>query len=248
METYKISAFARMAGVTVRTLQYYDRIGVLLPARRTETGYRLYTLTDLFRLQQIRTLKWMGFPVKEAAALLDGEGGDVVSNLTLQKEAIERRAGELRAAAAVLDRMIGMLRVDENAVFDEHEMAGVLNAVERDHRHAWFKQHFSEEQWTAMRENSALKVHGETWAELWEALISAYGRKRKPEDREVQEIAGKIRALTSDVARDFADLRPSLRAAGKDLLENEQAMPPFMKADPEFARFFGEAMRVQRDC
>ena len=228
--------------VTSQSLQYHDRIGVLLPARRTETGYRLYTLADLFRLQQIRTLKWMGFPVKEAAALLDGKDSDVISNLSLQKEATERCAGELRAAAALLGRMINMLRADENAVFDAHEMAEVLNAVERNYRHSWFKNHFSEEQWTAMRDNSTLKAHGETWAELWQALITAYGRKRKPADPDVQEIAGRIRALTSDMARDFADHRPSLRAAGKDLLENEQAAPPFMKADPGFARFFSEAI------
>ncbi len=52
-EGYTVSQVARMASVTVRTLHHYDEIGLLVPSRRSASGYRLYCKTDLERLHQI---------------------------------------------------------------------------------------------------------------------------------------------------------------------------------------------------
>ncbi len=54
---YRASAFAERAGVTVRTLHHYDRLGLLKPSSYTASGYRLYGERDFARLQQITTLK-----------------------------------------------------------------------------------------------------------------------------------------------------------------------------------------------
>ena len=56
---YRVSEFAEKAGVTVRTLHHYDRMGLLKPSGRTNAGYRLYGERDLVRLQQIVTLKFI---------------------------------------------------------------------------------------------------------------------------------------------------------------------------------------------
>jgi len=66
--TYSIGAFAGLAGVTVKTLHYYERRGLLAP-RRTRAGYRRYTLKDLARLERIIALKKLGLPLKEIARL-----------------------------------------------------------------------------------------------------------------------------------------------------------------------------------
>ena len=71
---YRIAQFAQLAGVTVRTLQYYDRMGLLRPSATTEANYRLYTTADLLKLQQILTLKWMGFSLSEIGAILSPPG------------------------------------------------------------------------------------------------------------------------------------------------------------------------------
>jgi len=57
---YQAIEFAQLAGVTVRTLHHYDRIGLLKPSAYTNAGYRLYGKGDLVRLQQIVTLKFIG--------------------------------------------------------------------------------------------------------------------------------------------------------------------------------------------
>jgi MerR family transcriptional regulator, thiopeptide resistance regulator len=50
----KVGDLAKQTGVSVRTLHYYDEIGLLSPSHRTDTGYRLYDKADIMRLQQIR--------------------------------------------------------------------------------------------------------------------------------------------------------------------------------------------------
>jgi DNA-binding transcriptional MerR regulator len=57
---YQPRQFAELAGVTVRALHYYDRLGLLKP-RRTNSGYRLYRAEDLERLEQIVALKFVDF-------------------------------------------------------------------------------------------------------------------------------------------------------------------------------------------
>jgi DNA-binding transcriptional MerR regulator len=61
---YKSREFASLAGVTVRTLHYYDRIGLLRP-QRNGCGYRLHSLAHLELLEQIAALKFLGIPLKE---------------------------------------------------------------------------------------------------------------------------------------------------------------------------------------
>lgn len=54
---YKTGEFAKLAGTTEKTIRYYDRIGILKPSNHSDKGYRLYTDTDLLKLQKILFLK-----------------------------------------------------------------------------------------------------------------------------------------------------------------------------------------------
>lgn len=87
---------AELTGVSVRTLQYYDEIGLLRPAKRTEAGYRLYAGADLERLQQILLLRSLEFKLKDIRAILDSPSfdraqalKDQIALLTLRKEHLE---------------------------------------------------------------------------------------------------------------------------------------------------------------
>ena len=67
-----ISQIAKLSGISVRTLQYYDEIGLLKPSSLSESGYRLYDEEALGKLQQILTLKELDFSLKEVQQLLSG--------------------------------------------------------------------------------------------------------------------------------------------------------------------------------
>ncbi len=87
---------SRLAGVSIRTLQYYDKIGLLHPAGYTEAGYRLYDDTDLERLQQILLFRELEFPLKEIKRIMDSPDFDrgkaleqQIALLSLKKEHLE---------------------------------------------------------------------------------------------------------------------------------------------------------------
>ncbi len=67
----KVGELARRTGLTVRTLHHYDEIGLLKPSLHTESGHRLYTADDVARLQQVLSLRQLGFPLEEIRACLD---------------------------------------------------------------------------------------------------------------------------------------------------------------------------------
>ena len=87
---------SRLTGVSIRTLQYYDRIGLLPPAAYTETGYRLYDEAALERLQQILLFRELEFPLREIRDIIGRMDFDrdkaleqQIELLTLRKEHIE---------------------------------------------------------------------------------------------------------------------------------------------------------------
>ena len=67
-----VNEVSKLTGVSVRTLQYYDRIGLLRPAKYTEAGYRLYNDDQLEKLQQILLFRELEFPLKNYRESLSG--------------------------------------------------------------------------------------------------------------------------------------------------------------------------------
>src|SRR5207247_2395288 len=70
-EALKVGELARRTGLTIRTLHHYDEIGLLKPSLHTEAGHRLYTADDVARLQQVVSLRQLGFSLGEVGACLD---------------------------------------------------------------------------------------------------------------------------------------------------------------------------------
>jgi len=107
-ELLKIGAFARLAGTNLRTLRYYEEVGLLQPAKRSTGGFRYYRATDVNRLRMIATLQEQGLSLEEIRGLIstrrNGDGcprSDFVAGvrgaLLAQLELFERRIADLRA-------------------------------------------------------------------------------------------------------------------------------------------------------
>ena len=91
-----VNEVSKLAGVSIRTLQYYDSIGLLKPPEYTESGYRLYDDAAMERLQQILLFRELEFPLKEIREILDAPNFDrskaleqQIELLTLKKEHLE---------------------------------------------------------------------------------------------------------------------------------------------------------------
>ena len=99
--TYRVREFAALAGVTVRALHHYDRLGLLRP-KRSGSGYRVYNLSDLEVLEQIVALKFIGLPLNRIKKLLRRDRTEIVTALRAQRALLEEKKQLLeRAIAAV---------------------------------------------------------------------------------------------------------------------------------------------------
>lgn len=93
---WTVNEVSKRTGVSIRTLQYYDKIGLLHPAQYTQAGYRLYDEKGLERLQQILLFRELAFPLKEIEAILQSPDFDrekaldqQIEMLTMKKEHLE---------------------------------------------------------------------------------------------------------------------------------------------------------------
>jgi MerR family transcriptional regulator, thiopeptide resistance regulator len=103
---YRVGEFAALTGVSVRTLHHYDQIGLLRPSSYSDGGHRLYSGADLLTVQQVLTLRYLGFPLQQIRDLLEREDFDLVASLRIQRAALQDRITELGKVAAVLNELL----------------------------------------------------------------------------------------------------------------------------------------------
>ena len=101
---YTVQKLASLAGVTPRSLHYYDEIGLLPPARIAENGYRYYDEGSLLRLQQILLYRELDLPLAEIKRILDGEAFDALISLRGHQETLRQRIKRTEKLIASIDR------------------------------------------------------------------------------------------------------------------------------------------------
>ncbi|BBH20193.1 hypothetical protein Back11_15810 [Paenibacillus baekrokdamisoli] len=89
LREWKVGELAKMAGLTVRTLRFYDQIGLFSPSGHSDSGYRLYTETDISRLQQILSLKELGLSLEQIKVIMDGDQLSLSDIVSLQMDRLK---------------------------------------------------------------------------------------------------------------------------------------------------------------
>jgi DNA-binding transcriptional MerR regulator len=119
---YTVKQLADMAGVSRRTLHYYDEIGLLPPADLAENGYRAYADADLLRLQQILFFRELGFSLKEIGKVIDRPDFDQLQALRDHRGALEKRAQRLDRLIGTIDKTLlfleGRIIMDKKTIFE----------------------------------------------------------------------------------------------------------------------------------
>lgn len=121
-----VKEVSELTGVSVRTLRYYDRIGLLSPAGKTEAGYRLYGREELARLQQILLFRELEFPLKDIRRILSAPDFDRNRALEQQIDLLELKKEHLEslilfAKGILLKGTKGMKAMDFSA-FDTKKL------------------------------------------------------------------------------------------------------------------------------
>ncbi|PFZ31617.1 MerR family transcriptional regulator [Bacillus wiedmannii] len=107
-----INKVGELAGVTVRTLRYYDKIGLLKPASKTEGGHRLYTNEEIKKLQQVQFLKKVGFPLQDIKNMLDFNEWDWSDSLQNQLSYVIKEQEHLKKIELSLRELINGIAIE----------------------------------------------------------------------------------------------------------------------------------------
>lgn len=103
---YTVHGLAKLAGISARTLHYYDEIGLLKPIRLADNGYREYGEIELLRLQQILFFRELDFPLQEIKQILDSPDFLMVAALRDHKKMIRLKQKRLEGLIQTIDKTI----------------------------------------------------------------------------------------------------------------------------------------------
>ena len=118
-----VNEVSKLTGVSMRTLQYYDKIGLLMPATYTESGYRMYDDVCLERLQHILLFKELQFPLKEIKDILDSSDFNRNRALEQQIELLTMKKEHLENLILFARGILGLgVRYMDFSVFDTKKM------------------------------------------------------------------------------------------------------------------------------
>jgi MerR family transcriptional regulator, thiopeptide resistance regulator len=109
-EHLSIKQLSTLAGVSVRTLHFYDQIGLLTPQRVKENNYRFYTRESLLKLQQILFYRELEFSLEQISSLLNQPGFDLVAALESHREALGKKVQRLTTLMETIDHTISNLK------------------------------------------------------------------------------------------------------------------------------------------
>ena len=105
---YTVKKLRALAGVSTRTLRYYDEIGILTPARTNSSGYRIYGQEEVDRLQQILFYKELGVGLEQIKDILDDPTFDASMALMEHRENLLAKRKQLDLLIANVDKTIGV--------------------------------------------------------------------------------------------------------------------------------------------
>lgn len=244
IELMTVGELAKKMGTTVRTLQYYDKEGLLKPSALSEGGRRLYTTKDMVKLHQIQSLKFLGFSlddIKNKLIALDTPQ-KVAEALSKQAQIIEENianlAEALSAIEALKDEVIQMNRVDFN------KYADIIKLLQMKNKNYWVIKLFDDKMLshiqTRFTEETG-KVLFAKWQSLCEKAVKLVNEGEPPEGERGQEIARQWWDMVMEFTGGDMSLLPQLQKfnESKVVWDNE-----YRKKQAEVDEYLGIALGV----
>ena len=220
--TYKVKDVARMTGVSIRALHYYDEIGLLRPGRRSAAGYRLYEEDDLLRLQQVLINRALGLSLEDIRRALDDPDFDYAESLRRQRGRLVSKLDETNGMITAIDRTLSGLaqpqkKIDFEAIFDGFDPIEHAEEVEK----RWGEtgayaesarrtKDYGEAEWQAIRDELD---------DIWQDAAGLMQANTAPDDVTALEIAERHR---QHICRWFYDLSPAAHAELAAMWESDE--------------------------
>jgi DNA-binding transcriptional MerR regulator len=242
-----VGEVAALAGVTVRTLHHYDRIGLLSPSERSAAGYRRYAPADLDRLHRILVYRELGFPLEEVATLLDGPDADPAAHLRRQHRLLRDRLERTQAMVVAVEKEMEAQHMGISLTPEERfELFG--HGFSEDHAAEAEERWGDAEAWAQSQRRTAAYdkedwVRIRTEADGVERRFAEALRSGVPADsRQAMDVAEEHR---QHIGRWFYDCPPQLHAGlGRMYAEDERFAAHYESVAPGLARYVSTAVQA----
>ncbi|AWB29630.1 MerR family transcriptional regulator [Clostridium botulinum] len=249
---YKIKEVADMAGISVRMLHHYDKIGLLDPESVSDAGYRLYSDENLDRLQQILFFKELNFPLQEIKIILDSPNFNKKEALETHKQLLLEKKIRLEKIIQSVDKTISS--IEGGIKMNKKEVLGAFDMTEIEEH----QKKYSEEVKNKYGNTSAYKESNEKtskytkedWNNImkdWDIIYKKLANlmDKNPDDKEVQEY---IHQFREHISKNFYDCTPEIfRGLGELYVNDERFTANIDKYKTGLSKFLREAINVYCD-
>jgi DNA-binding transcriptional MerR regulator len=240
---YTVKQLAKSAGVTPRTLHFYDEIGLLKPSRMGDNGYRYYDEEATLRMQQILLYRKMELPLEEIKRIMGRRDFDVVTALEQHRQELLKKIGQLEEMKKTVDETILFMKGEKKMTVDEL-FSGFSEEQQAEYEKEAAQMYdpqivkASNAKWRAMSKAEQQRVLDES-KQVYVDIIAAM--PKGPASPEVQACVERWRKNMDH----FWTPKPEQLAYFGDLYNNDPRFKAnFEKMAPGLAEFMREAINI----
>jgi DNA-binding transcriptional MerR regulator len=237
-DAMKVGDLAKRTGLSVRTLHYYDEIGLLQPRNVTTSGHRVYGAAELARLQRIKSLRQLGFSLDEIRACLDAPDFSAHRVIELHIKRLREQIGAQERLVSLLETLDASFAAGSIASPDE-----LIRAIES---MTSLEREFTPEEWAEIKERGErlgrdhIRAAEREWPGLIARMRAAMLRGEDPASAEVALLARRWRELV----REFTGGNPEIERKVRAGYLSEPDRMNRAGLDPELFGYANRAIRA----
>jgi DNA-binding transcriptional MerR regulator len=233
---WRVGELAKRTGVSVRTLHWYEEIGLMSPSQRSEAGHRLYAAEDLGRLQQIRSLRQLGFSLDEIRACL---GQPQFS----PQQVISLHLGRLDQEIALQQRLRARLE-SIAARYGAAEAVSAEEFIQAIEAMTMMEKYYTKEQLEELEQRKgvlgadAIKAVEQEWPQLLAKVRTEMENNTDPADPRVQALAKRWMELLQA----FSGGNREIEKSAANMYRNEPGVAQQYGLDPRMFPYIQKAI------
>ncbi|MBA3537851.1 MAG: MerR family transcriptional regulator [Tatlockia sp.] len=244
---YTVKKLAKLSGVSVRTLHFYDEIGLLKPAYISDNGYRYYKEPQLLLLQQILFFRELGLELKQIQEILNQTDFDKIDALQSHKKVLQEKIFRMKELLKTIDKTIDHLE-GQQPITEEEMYHGFSKEKQAEYeqylieklgsqRCALAQSKMNIKNWT----RTDWKKHKATFDEIHKALTQAILKGHRVDSDEVQKLIDKH---YRHIKLFWTPTRESYIGLGQSYTEHPDFRKMYASYHPELAHFLADAMKL----
>jgi DNA-binding transcriptional MerR regulator len=233
---WRVGEVAKRTGVSVRTLHWYEEVGLLAPSQRSEAGHRLYGAEDLGRLQQIRSLRQLGFSLDEIRACLEDRKFSPQQVIALHIGRLDQEIALQQQLRARLETIAARYGAAEDVSAEEF-----IQAIEG---MTMMEKYYTKEQLEELEARKgilgadAIKAVEQEWPQLLAKVRTEMENNTDPADPRVQALAKRW----TELLQAFSGGNRQIEKSAANMYRNEPGVAQQYGLDPKMFPYIQRAI------